>query len=288
MTEETQFLNLIKDILNQPNLRTDRTGVGIKGVFGKELRFNLTKSFPLLTTRRMNLRLIFEELMWFLRGETDSAILEAKKVNIWKPNTTQEFLNSRGLTEYAVGDIGATYGFQYRHWGAQYRGCKIDYTGEGYDQVENLLETIRNNPTDRRLIINLWNPLDHPKSTLPPCCFCFQFYVTEDGGLITKAIQRSSDILLAGGWNIASAALFTHLIANVCGLYPKELIWSIGDVHIYKNQLEQASLQVQRTPNPFPTLTIRKHPEKITDFTWEDLNLENYHPQEPIKIQMNA
>jgi thymidylate synthase len=292
--EEEQFINVIKTILHTKRIRPSRTEVGTKSIFGVNLSFNLTHTFPLLTTRRLCLRIIFEELMWFLRGETDVAKLKEKKVFVWNDNTTREFLDKRGLTHYKVGDIGPSYSFQFRHSGAVYRGCEEKYDGEGVDQLSQLIETIRTNPFSRRLIIELWNPVDTDKMALPPCMHGYQFYVgSDDQGqpstLSCKVTQRSSDIALAGGWNIASASLFLTLVAYVCDLVPHTLIWSVGDCHLYTNQLDTVQEQIQRQPRPFPRLSIRDGaPKDITKIEFKDIMLEGYNPYKRITFAMNA
>ena len=302
--EEKQFLNVLKSVDEEGEIRNDRTGTGTKAIFAPaDMRFDLTNNnFPLLTTRAMNLRLIFEELMFFLRGQTDIKILEEKKVKIWTPNTTREFLDSRGLQHYDVGDIGATYGFLYRHQGANYINCQTDYTGQGFDQLAEVIRLLKEDPYSRRIMINLWDPINMHKMSLPPCLFNFQFYVSFDAlntkWLSCKITQRSSDISLAGGWNIATGALFTHMLAHVTGMRPKSLIWSPGDTHIYLNQLEGVKNQLSREPRIFPKLYFKKNEKnketkenkekEITDFEFTDLELVNYNPHAPIKLAMNA
>lgn len=306
--EESIFLDNLKDILENGYEKMDRTGTGTFSLFGKEIHFDLTDNkFPLLTTRLMPLRLIFEELMWFLRGQTDSKILEEKNVNIWRDNTTREFLDSRGLNHYDIGDMGASYSFQYRYNGIEYKDCYTDYSSMGgYDQLRSVVDQLINNPDSRRIMINLWIPSDLDKMALPPCLFCFQFYVTPNGGLITKATQRSSDISLAGGWNIATTALLTYILAYYCNLTPEKIIWSTGDTHIYLNQIESVKKQLSRTPYRFPKLFIKNSAPKlykdenkrikfdkntnfnIIDFEYSDLELLNYKSHPSIKINMNA
>jgi thymidylate synthase len=292
MTTERDFLQLLQHILSQPD-RKDRTGTGTRSVFSPpEMRFSLeNNTFPLLTTRKLSLRLIFEELMWFLRGQTNVSILREKGVHVWNGNTSRAFLDQRGLTHYEEGDLGPSYSFQFRHFGAEYNNCKTDYTGQGFDQLQYVINEIKQNPFSRRLIINLWNANDLDKMSLQPCGFCYQFYVDETQTYLScKLTQRSSDIALAGGWNIASASLLTYMIAHVCGLKPKELIWSLGDTHIYLNQIEAVKEQLKQTPASFPTLHIVQSPEKneITNFEFNHFKLEDYNPSKPIKIQMNV
>lgn len=275
--EECKFLQVLQMILSQPDFRSNRTGVRTKSIFcPPELRFSLRDNqFPLLTTRKLSLRLIFEELMWMIRGQTDVSILQSKRVNVWNANSTREFLDQSGKSHIAEGHIGKSYGYQFRKYGGY------------YDQLLNAIHLIRNDPTNRRIIINLWNPCDLDDMALPPCLYCYQFYVS-NGMLSCKATQRSSDITLAGGWNIATISLLTILIAHVCDLVPNEIIWSVGDAHIYENQIESASHQCEQIPKSFPTLHITRSVKDITQFEFECLELRNYHPQKSISVAMNA
>lgn len=285
--EELNFLKLMREILNNGNTRTDRTGTGTLSLFGKQLKFNLrNNTFPLITTRKMFLRSIFCELMLFIRGQTDSKILEEKKINIWKGNTSREFLNSRGLNHMPVGDMGSSYGFLFRHFGAKYTTCQEDYYGKGFDQLAYVIETIKTNPTDRRLIISLWDPNSLDNCPLPPCLYNYQFYVN-NGELSCMMTQRSSDFAVAGAWNIATGSILCYLIATICNLTPGDLIWNLGDVHIYNNLIEQTKTQLSREPNTFPKLFVKKK-NSIEDFEFEDLLLINYNPAPAIKFIMNV
>lgn len=289
-SEEGHFLLTLGKVMMKGVDRKDRTGVGTKSIFGADLRFDLSKGFPLLTTRPLPLRIIFEELMWILRGQTDVSILEEKKINIWTPNSTKEFIKKQGLP-YEAGDIGPSYGWQMRHFNAPYANCKTNYRS-GTDQLAYIIDLIQKNPSSRRILISLWNPEQLHEMTLPPCVWSYQFYIAE-GKLSCKIIQRSSDISLAGGWNIASGALFTHMLAKVCGLKVGELIWSPADVHIYLNQLDGVKTQLSRTPYPFPQIYLKEPEgggalEKILNFQWSDICLIGYKPHPRIKLAMNA
>jgi dihydrofolate reductase/thymidylate synthase len=284
--EEQQVLELMRTILRNGASKPDRTNIGTKSIFGQNLRFDLrNNSFPLLTTRKMFLRGIFAELMLFIRGQTDNQILEDQKISIWRGNTTREFLDARGLSHLPVGDMGASYGFLFRHFGAQYKTCKDDYSNQGVDQLKCVIDTIKTNPHDRRMIISLWDPTNLNNCPLPPCLYNYQFYV-DDGELSCMMTQRSSDFAVAGGWNIATGSLLTYLIASVCNLQPGDLIWNIGDVHIYNNLVAQVKEQINRTPNIFPKLFINKK-ENIEEFEFSDLQLLNYNPHPPIELIMN-
>jgi len=286
--DEMNMLELMNDIISLGNNKDDRTNTGTYSIFGQQLKFDISSSvFPLMTTRKMFLRGIFEELMLYLRGQTDSKILESKGINVWKGNTSREFLDNLGLTEYPVGDMGHSYGFSMKHFGATYSDCKQDYTGCGFNQLQFVIDEIKRNPNSRRLIISLWEPNHMHKAALPPCLYNYQFYVY-DGYLYCMMTQRSSDFVLAGGWNVATGALLTYLIAHYTSLKPKELIWNLGDVHIYKNGINAAKEQVNRIPNIYPKLFLTNMPEKIEDVNWENIKLINYKPQKPISIPMNA
>src|SRR3990167_3252357 len=283
---EASYLNLIKEILENGNLKKDRTGVGVKSIFGAQMRFSLRNGeIPLLTTRKIFWRGIVEELLWIIRGQTDSKILSKQGVKIWNANGSREYLDKLGFVDRAEGDLGPVYGFQWRHYGAEYKTCSSDYTGQGIDQLVNVIRTIRENPDDRRMIVCSWNPIDLKQMALPPCHCLFQFYVAE-GELSCQMYQRSSDVMLGVPFNISSYSLLTIMIAHICGLKPGDFIHSMGDVHIYLNHLEQAREQSLRTPGKFPTIKIKRTVEKIDDFSYADFELIGYTPQSEIKMEM--
>lgn len=291
--EEYQYLNILKQILNKGIKRQDRTGTGTLSIFGTHQEFNLRDTFPMLTTKRIFLRGIFEELMLYLRGQTDNKILNAKGINIWDGNTNREFLDKRGLTHYEEGDMGETYGFNFRHFGGEYLGCSTEYKkGEhGFDQVANLIHLIKNDPTSRRMIITLWNPHTNHKAALPSCLCWYQFYVdTEAEELHAQIYLRSSDFFLANNWNVCTGAILVHLLCNLEGinLTPGNLKVITGDTHLYLNHLEQAKINLTRKPKPFPKLIIKEKKENIEDFTYEDLNVIGYNPYPGIKAEMSA
>jgi dihydrofolate reductase/thymidylate synthase len=284
-TEEYNFLSLAKDLLNG-NSKSDRTGTGTLSTFGNRLTFDLSNNtFPLLTTRKMFLRGIFEELMLYIRGQTNSKILEAKGINVWRGNTSREFLDKCNL-QLPVGDMGASYGFLFRHFGAEYKTCLDDYEGKGFDQLYYVIDKLKNNPTDRRIIISLWDPNNINKCPLPPCLYNYQFY-THDKKLYCMMTQRSSDYAVAGGWNIATGALLTYLLASVCDLEPQQLIWNIGDTHIYNNLLNQIKEQITRRPYLFPKIFINKK-NKIEDYEFSDIKLLCYNSHSTIQLNMNV
>lgn len=285
--EENQILKLMGYILKCGAKRIDRTGTGTVSVFSRELRFNLkTGQIPMMTTRPVSLKIVFEELMWILRGQTNNKILNDKNIHIWNDNTSREFLDKSGLS-YEEGDIGASYGFQMRHYGEIYSGCEYEYNG--FDQLEYIINLIKRNPESRRIIINLWNPIQLEDMALPPCLYGYQFYVSQ-GRLSCKLIQRSSDIALAGSHNCTAGALFTLMICAVTGLLPGEIIWSPSDIHIYLNQIDAVKEQLTRHPKPFPIINIVKTPKdmNILNFEFDHFQLLNYDPYPRIKFSMNA
>ena len=260
--EEYEYINLIKKILKSGKPRSDRTGTGTISHFGAQMRFSLQETFPLLTTKRVFFRGVLEELLWFIKGSTNSKLLSDKNVKIWDDNGTREFLDSRGLHNNEVGDLGPVYGFQWRHFGAEYKGCHHDYKEQGIDQLQNVINQIRTNPTDRRIIMSAWNPIDTPKMALPPCHVFSQFYVNQvDNELSCQMYQRSADMGLGVPFNIASYALLTIMIAHVTGYKPGEFIHTIGDAHVYKNHVEPLKEQIERVPREFPVLRIKRGEE---------------------------
>ncbi|KAG4304396.1 hypothetical protein PORY_002106 [Pneumocystis oryctolagi] len=292
--EEQQYLDLIQHIIDHGEDRSDRTGTGTLSIFAPPpLRFSLrNKKLPLLTTKRIFLRGIIEELLWFVRGRTNSLELKEKNVHIWNANGSREYLDSIGLTERQEGDLGPIYGFQWRHFGAEYIDCKTDYTGQGVDQLANIIHKIQTSPYDRRLILMSWNPTDLKKMALPPCHMFCQFYVhvPSDGRqreLSCQLYQRSCDMGLGVPFNIASYALLTCMIAHVCNINPGDLIHVMGDCHIYKDHIKALQQQLTRSPHPFPTLSLNRPISRIEDFTVEDFVIQNYHPHETIKMKMS-
>jgi thymidylate synthase len=249
------------------------------------MRFDLRHSFPLLTTKRVFWRGVAEELLWFIKGCTDGNVLKEKNVHIWDMNGTREFLDNRGLSHREVGDLGPIYGFQWRHFGAKYVDKNTDYTGQGVDQLAQVIETIKTNPADRRIIMSAWNPTDLPDMALPPCHSFCQFYVN-DGELSCQMYQRSCDMGLGVPFNIASYALLTYMIAHVCDLTPGDFIHTLGDTHIYQNHIEPLKQQITRVPKPFPKLSFVRKVENIDDFTFEDFHLEGYECHPKIKMDM--
>jgi len=260
------------------------------------MRWDLQRGFPLFTTKTMAWRWVVEELLWFISGCTDSNVLSQRGVKIWDANGSAEFLASRGLTENRAGDLGPIYGWQWRHFGASYRGCDADYTGEGVDQLAHVIETIKNNPSSRRIIMSAWNPADLDKMALPPCHMSCQFFVSqpqrgegseeERAQLSCMMVQRSADLGLGVPFNVASYSLLTHMIAHVCDLDVGEFVHVMGDTHVYVNHTDPLSDQLERIPFPFPALRIRRKVESIDDFRFEDFELLNYKHHGRVVMEM--
>ncbi len=252
-----QYLDLMRHVLEHGTEKTDRTGTGTRSVFGWQMRFDLSQGFPVLTTKKLHLRSIIVELLWFLRGETNIAWLKERGVSIW-----DEWAD-------ADGNLGPVYGAQWRSWPAP--------DGRRIDQITELLDGLRRNPDSRRHIVSAWNPADIPSMKLPPCHALFQFYVA-DGRLSCQLYQRSADIFLGVPFNIASYALLTMMIAQVCGLKPGDFVHTLGDAHLYSNHLEQARLQLSREPRPLPTMWINPEVTDLFSFTPDDFRLDGYDP----------
>ncbi|KAL5667271.1 hypothetical protein ACJX0J_019492, partial [Zea mays] len=249
--EEYQYLNLVEDIIRFGAQKNDRTGTGTLSKFGCQMRFNLRKNFPLLTTKRVFWRGVVEELLWFISGSTNAKVLQEKGIHIWDGNASREYLDRIGLAHREEGDLGPVYGFQWRHFGAEYTDMHADYTGKGFDQLMDVIDKIKNNPDDRRIILSAWNPSDLKKMALPPCHMFAQFYV-ENGELSCQMYQRSADMGLGVPFNIASYSLLTYMIAQVCDLSPGDFVHVIGDAHVYRNHVRALEEQIQKMPKPFP------------------------------------
>jgi len=257
-----QYLDLLKRITTEGVRKEDRTGTGTISVFGHQMRFNLEDGFPLLTTKKLHLKSIIHELLWFLKGDTNVKYLQENGVRIWN-----EWADENG-------DLGHIYGYQWRSW--------PDYNGGHIDQISEAIETIKNNPDSRRIIVNAWNVADLGNKNLPPCHMFFQFYVA-DGKLSLQMYQRSADTFLGVPFNIASYALLLMMMAQVTGLKPGEFIHTTGDTHLYVNHLEQVQLQLTREPRPLPKMKINPDVKSIFDFKYEDFELVDYDPHPHIK-----
>ena len=288
--EEETYLKTLKNIITNGIETNDRTGVGTYSVFGEKFTYNLEDTFPALTTKKIFLRGVFEELMLYLNGKTDNSILNDKNIHIWDGNTSREFLDNRGLNRYPVGDMGETYGFNFRHYGGFYGSCHDDNKGKGFDQLEYVLYLIKNDPNSRRIIINLWNPATMNKAALPACLCFYQFYVdTKNKKLNLQIYIRSSDYFLANNWNTLTGAFLVNMICNLkdINLTPGKLTVITGDTHIYKNHIEQVNENLTRTPRPFPKLLFTFGPkDSIYDYVYEDIKLIDYCPYKNIKAPM--
>ncbi|MBN3554462.1 thymidylate synthase [Fictibacillus nanhaiensis] len=257
-----QYLDFLQDILHNGTKKEDRTGTGTVSVFGRQMRFDLQEGFPLVTTKKLHVKSIIHELLWFLKGNTNIAYLKENGVRIWDEWADEE------------GNLGPVYGHQWRSWSTP--------NGETIDQISNVIEDIKNNPDSRRLIVSAWNPSDIPNMALPPCHLLFQFYVA-DGKLSCQLYQRSADSFLGVPFNIASYALLTMMVAQVTGLKPGEFVHTVGDAHIYTNHLEQVELQLTREPKPLPKMKINPNVTNIFDFTYGDFELVDYEAHPHIK-----
>ncbi|KAI9710320.1 MAG: Thymidylate synthase [Bogoriella megaspora] len=335
--EEYQYLNLIKEILEHGEHRPDRTGTGTYSLFApRPLKFSLSKPssssssssssptsapipiLPLLTTKRVFLRAVIAELLWFISGNTSSLPLSSQGIKIWDGNGSREFLDSIGLSHREEGDLGPVYGFQWRHFGAEYRDAKADYTGQGVDQLKEVVQKLRRNPYDRRIVLSAWNPADLGKMALPPCHMFAQFYVSfgEDrkkqeaaadqnghngdeerserkvkGTLHTQLYQRSCDMGLGVPFNIASYALLTHMLAHACDLYPGTLTHVMGDAHVYLDHVDALKTQLERVPRPFPEMKINRTDRgqgEIDGWKAEELEVVDYNPWKGIAMKMSV
>jgi dihydrofolate reductase/thymidylate synthase len=284
--EEYQYLDLVQELLTSGLPRGDRTGVGTLSKFGCSMRFSLQGNvLPLLTTKRVFWKGVVEELLWFISGSTDALALRERGVNIWDGNSTREFLDSRGLHHRQEGDLGPVYGFQWRHFGAAYTDFHADYTGQGVDQLQAVITALKERPTDRRIIMTAWNPMDLDKMALPPCHMFCQFYA-QDGDLSCCMYQRSADVGLGVPFNVASYALLTRMVAQVCDLRPKELILHFGDTHVYNTHVDALQQQLTRRPKPFPTLIMDPDVRDIDAFRAEHFALRGYDPHPAVKMPM--
>jgi thymidylate synthase len=273
-----QYHELLEAVLSEGEDRADRTGVGTRSLFGWQSRYDLADGFPLLTTKRVHVRSVVVELLWFLAGRTDNGWLAERGVTIWDEWATPEQTARFGRPP---GDLGPVYGHQWRNFGATRRPDGT-YAADGVDQLARVVAAIRSDPTSRRLVVSGWHPAEAEQVTLPPCHTLFQFWVSGDGRLSCQLYQRSADVFLGVPFNIASYALLTHLVAQVTGLRPGTFVHSFGDLHLYRNHVEQARLQLSRTPRPLPRLVLDPAVRELDAFTLEHIAVEGYDPHPAI------
>lgn len=273
-----QYLDLLQAVVDDGERRQDRTGVGTRSLFGWQTRFDLADGFPLLTTKRVHVRSVIYELLWFLSGHTDNGWLNERGVSIWDEWATAEQAARFGR---GIGDLGPVYGHQWRNFGATRRPDGT-YEPDGVDQLDRVVDQIRTQPHSRRLIVTGWNPAEAEEVALPPCHTLFQFHVSESGRLSCQLYQRSADVFLGVPFNIASYALLTHMVAHVCGLEAGVFVHSFGDVHLYNNHVEQAALQLSRQTGPLPRLILNPEVAALDQFRFEDITIEGYEPQTAI------
>lgn len=276
-----QYLQLLQHLLDAGSDKSDRTGTGTRSVFGHQMRFDLQQGFPLLTTKKVHIKSIVYELLWFLKGDTHVKYLQDHGVSIWDEWATAEQTARFGRQ---AGDLGAVYGHQWRNFGAS-KNADGTYQNDGFDQISWLIHEIKTNPNSRRLIVSGWNPCEAGDVALPPCHTLFQFYVN-DGKLSCQLYQRSADVFLGVPFNIASYALLTHMVAQVCDLDVGEFVWTGGDTHLYHNHFEQAKLQLSREPLPLCQLELNPDIKDIFAFTYDDIKVVNYHSHERIKADV--
>jgi thymidylate synthase len=287
MHPEQPYLDLLKRVLEKGSIEENRTKIPCHVLFGEQIRFSISNSFPLLTTKKMFWKGIVEELLWFIKGQTDNSILKEKGVNIWNGNSSRESLDNRGLSKYKEGDCGPIYSFQWTHFGAQYKDCDTDYTNQGINQIDYIIDEIKNNPNSRRIMMTAWNPVDIKDMCLPPCHTSVQFHVRQGKYLSCHMYQRSCDSFLGLPFNIASYALLTYLIAKKTNLIPDELIISFGNVHIYENHIEAVKEQLSREPMEWCQVEIDDTSTwDMNTIVFEQIHLKNYNSAGTIKAPM--
>ena len=286
--EEEQYLQLIKDLFENSSIENGRNGDTFCDI-GSAMYFSLENNkIPILTTKKVAMKTCLKELLWFIKGQTNNKLLKEQKVHIWDLNGTKEFLESRGLS-YEEDDLGPVYGHQWRFFNAPYTSCHEDYTNKGIDQLEKVIQDLKNPETrySRRHIVSAWNPCQLNEMALPPCHVLFQFHVTRGNKLSCSLYQRSGDVGLGVPFNIMSYAAFTILIAKHCDLEPYEFIYYLANTHIYKEHEQALRKQITREPYPFPTMKIREKRENINDYVLDDFEIKDYQYHESIKMNMN-
>lgn len=284
------YLKMCKNVLHNGEDRKDRTGTGTLSIFGGQMRFDIRKNIPVLTTKRIPWKSCIEELLWFLRGETDSTILSEKGVNIWKPNSSRQFLDNVGLQHLEEGDCGANYSFQWRHFGARYTDKTQNYDDEGVDQIKYVEHLLQTDKTSRRIFLSAWNPCDLKNTVLPPCHVSAQFYVNNNNELSCHLYQRSCDMFLGVPWNILSYSILTYLLAFRNGYKPGWLIHSTGDTHIYKDHIQQVQTQIDNNALSAPILKLNSSVKQKNwnEITIDDFDMIGYFPHGKIQAKMSA
>lgn len=289
--DEHQYINLIKSILEDGDMIEGRNG-NAKTIYGSSMHFSLQNgTLPLLTTKKVAWLTCLKELLWFISGSTDNAVLQEQKVNIWNGNATKEYLHTRGLSHYKENDLGPVYGHQWRHFNAPYKTCNDDYSGKGVDQLQYIIDQLndKDGRHSRRLIMSAWNPCQLDEMALPPCHVLSQFHVSGDGKRLSCSLyQRSGDVGLGVPFNIASYSLLTHLIAHHCGMEAYEFIYHLGNAHIYDDHIDALKGQSDKTPFEFPTIQFNKKKSSIDDYAVEDFIVKDYRSHETVKMAMRC
>lgn len=286
--EEQQYLQLIRDILEHGVLESGRNGKTLS-IFGASMHFSLEDGrIPLITTKKLAWKTCLKELLWFINGQTNAAILQCKGVKIWDENASREFLDSRGLYDNEVGDLGPVYGHQWRHFNATYNGCHSNYSGKGIDQLQQIIDCLKDpeRRNSRRLVMSAWNPCQLDEMALPPCHILCQFNVSKGNKLSCSLYQRSNDEACGTSFNIASYCFLTHLLAKHCGLIAYEFLYFKGNCHIYEQHIEGIKEQIEREPFSFPSVSIKQIRDNINDYQVEDFEINNYKHHEQIIFKM--
>jgi len=285
--EEYQYLDIMKDLITNGDKRKTRNATTFSK-FGIKMEFDLEDKIPILTTKRVACKTVIKELLWFIKGSTNNKILQDQNVHIWDGNSSREFLDKSGFKDREENELGPIYGFQWRHSGAEYKSCHDDYTDLGIDQLKECIDTLKNNPTSRRMLVCAWNPKDLNQMALPPCHILFQWYVSSDNRLSLQLYQRSGDFFLGVPFNIMSYSVLIYMVAHITGLKPGKFIHIIGDAHAYDCHLYAINEQLKRIPSEFPTLKFNRKVESIDDFTLDDFEIECYNCHNSIKAEMVA
>jgi thymidylate synthase len=286
--DEQKYLDLINKIINTGETRSTRNSI-TKSIFGERLEFDISDSIPFITTKKLAWKTVIKELLWFISGSTDNELLTNQNVKIWEGNASREYMDSIGLLDRKVNDLGPIYGHQWRHFNAEYVDNHTDYSGKGIDQINNIIYLLNNDPMSRRILLSAWNPCQIKEMNLPPCHIMAQFYVSTEKELSCQMYQRSADVGLGLPFNIASYAVLTYILAKICNLKPKKLIIVIGDAHIYEEHENTLKEQILRKPFSFSKLIIndRKY-NNIDDFKIDDFEIKNYQYHETLKMNMIA